>query len=95
MSDNYHHDGDGISSTIDQLVTDLQDYNDNIVKLVTMINTINESSSWKDDLVKTEFITTAERYIDMYKRYANTLASFITYLINKNNEASALESAYS
>jgi flagellar hook-associated protein FlgK len=95
MSDGYFHDDPLVVSVINNLTKDLAQYNSKIAELVSLVNTMNESSSWKDELVKTSFISKANEYIESYKKFATYIEGFIKYLQNKNNKASELERAYS
>ena len=95
MSDGYFHDDSLVSSVISNLTNDLTQYNAKIAELVSLVNTMKDSSAWKDALVKTSFIAKANEYIDDYKRFANYIEGFIKYLQNKSNKASELERAYS
>jgi len=83
MGDSYLHNGDLVLDTIDSLSTDLVNYSNKITELENLVNTMNESSSWKDELVKTSFIETAENYISIYKKYIEILNGFIKYLTKK------------
>ncbi|MBR6133450.1 MAG: hypothetical protein IKQ29_01895 [Bacilli bacterium] len=95
MSDGYFHDDPLVMTVINNLTKDLTQYNAKIAELVSLVNTMNESSAWKDALVKTSFIAKANEYIDNYKKFANYIEGFIKYLQNKNTRASELERAYS
>lgn len=95
MGDSYVHNGELVSETVNLLTNDLSNYSAKIAELETLINTMNGSSSWKDELLKTSFIETAEQYISVYKNYIEILEGFIKYLDKKNNTAMDLESAYS
>ena len=66
MSDSYFHNDALVSSVIDDLTRDLDDYNNRITELVTLVNTMSESSSWKDNVVKSAYIKTCNDYIQEY-----------------------------
>ena len=95
MSDSYFHNDALVSSVIDDLTRDLEDYNNRITELVTLVNTMSESSSWKDNVVKSAYIQTCNDYIQEYQKFANILSGFINYLTRKNSGANDLERAYS
>ncbi len=95
MSDSYFHNDALVSSVIDDLTRDLDDYNNRITELVTLVNTMSESSSWKDNVVKSAYIKTCNDYIQEYQKFANILSGFINYLTRKNSGANDLERAYS
>jgi hypothetical protein len=95
MSDSYYHSNEQVSSIIDDLTNDLNEYNSKIDELVSLVNTMSESSSWKDNLVKSAYIQTCNDYIKEYQKFANILSGFINYLTRKNGGANDLERAYS
>ena len=69
-------------------------YKVEIEKLEILVKDINTSPSWKDDIVKNEFINTCNSYIKIYNELLNTIFSRIAFLKNKSRQASEIENLY-
>lgn len=69
-------------------------YKEEIVKLESLVKTIETSPSWKDELVKTEFINTCNSYVKIYNQLLNTIFSRIDFLKNKARQATEIENLY-
>lgn len=94
MSDQYKHDGDGVAAVITDLKTKLDNYKDVIMQLNSLIDTINGSGAWKDNSVKTSFISTCNSYLSIYKNLSTAMENYINYLSRKSDAADALERAF-
>ena len=95
MGDRYKHDAEGISSVVSTLQNLISDYKDRILELIKLVETINGSSAWIDQDVKSSFVSTCNSYISLYKDLVNSMENYVNYLIRKSESASAIESAYS
>ncbi len=95
MEDRYMHNADGISGVVSSLKTLIDDYKDNIMELSNLISTINGSSSWIDQSVKTSFINTCNSYVRVYRSLIISMENYVNYLVKKSESASSIESAYS
>ncbi len=94
MTDAYKHDPDGISSVVTSLTGLLSDYNAKISELKSLVEKINDSSSWRDLDVKTSFITTCNSYLQIYNNLADSMEKYINYLNGKSASADELENAF-
>ncbi len=95
MADTYLHRPEGVSASVSKMRGLISDYKDKIIEITTLVNTINGSTAWKDAVVKTEFITTCNDYIEVYKNLAASMESYVNYLSSKSSSGEELESAYS
>lgn len=94
MGDRYKHDADGVSNVISSLKILIDDYKDRIIELINLVESINGSSSWIDQEVKTSFISTCISYINLYKDLETSMENYVSYLVRKSESASAIEGAY-
>lgn len=95
MADTYLHRPEGVSASVSKMKSLISDYKDKIIEITNLVNTINGSTAWKDAVVKTEFITTCNAYIDVYKNLATSMENYVNYLSSKSSSGEALERAYS
>lgn len=95
MDDRYKHDHDGILAVVLELKSQLDSYKDVIMQLNSLIETINGSTSWKDESVKTSFISTCNSYLSIYKNLSTVMEKYINYLSTKSDAADSLERAFS
>ena len=95
MGDRYKHDAEGVSSVVSSLQNVIGDYKDRILELMNLVESINGSSSWIDQDVKSSFVNTCNSYINLYKDLSSSMENYVNYLIRKSDSASAIESAYS
>ena len=95
MADTYLHRPEGVSTSVSKMRNLINDYKDKIREITTLVNTINGSTDWKDAIVKTEFITTCNDYISVYKNLAASMESYVNYLNSKSTSGEELERAYS
>ena len=95
MGDRYKHDAEGVSSVVSSLQTLIDDYKDRILELINLVDSINSSSSWIDQDVKSSFVNTCISYISLYKDLAGSMENYVNYLVRKSDSAMAIESAYS
>ena len=73
----------------------INDYKERIMELMTLVESIDGSTSWIDQDVKGSFVNTCISYINLYKDLVNSMENYVNYLIRKSDSASAIESAYS
>ena len=66
MKDLYKHDPDGVLAVVSSLREKTSGYNDIITNLNNLVNSINDSSSWKDVELKTFFVNACKSYISIY-----------------------------
>lgn len=95
MADTYIHRPEGVAASVSKMRTLISDYKDKIIEITTLVNSINGSTAWKDAVVKTEFITTCNSYIDVYKALASSMENYVNYLNSKSSSGEELERAYS
>ena len=95
MGDSYTYYVEGISSVISSLQVLINDYKERILELINLVDSINGSTSWVDQDVKSSFINTCNSYIGLYKELVNSMENYVNYLIRKSDSAAAIESAYS
>ena len=95
MGDRYKHDAEGVSTVVSSLQTLIDDYKDRILELINLVDSINGSSSWIDQDVKSSFVNTCISYISLYKELAGSMENYVNYLVRKSDSAMAIESAYS
>ena len=95
MGDRYKHDAEGVSTVVSSLQTLIDDYKDRILELINLVDSINGSSSWVDQDVKSSFVNTCISYISLYKDLAGSMENYVNYLVRKSDSATAIESAYS
>jgi len=94
-SNNFLHDESGITSTISDLNTSLADYKDNVGLLKKFVAEMEDSSSWKDEDLKTSFIATANSYIDVYNNFASGIEGYISALKTKSGNIVDNENKFS
>ncbi len=94
MGDAYKHNPDEVTVYINTLKEYVNQYNDKIDELNGLITEIDGSSEWKDATVKTEFISTCNSYITLFRTLASTMERYVVYLNNKSEGAAAFEKAY-
>ena len=95
MADTYLHRPEGVSASVSKMRSLIGDYKDKIMEITSLVNSINGSTSWKDAVVKTEFITTCESYIEVYKNLVTSMEKYVNYLSSKSSSGEELERAYS
>lgn len=95
MADTYLHRPEGVSSSVTKMKSLISDYKEKIVETINLVNTIDGSTSWKDAVVKTEFISTCRTYIDVYKGLVTSMENYVNYLSSKSSSGEELERAYS
>ncbi len=95
MADNFLHDESGVSSFITEIKEYVQDYNDHVVALESLLNTISSSSAWKDETVKTSFVNTVTSYITGYKAFAAGIEGYVECLKLKSENLVEHESNFS
>lgn len=93
--ENFLHDSEGVNTTVLQMKEYLDSYKTHIASLEQLINTMSGSGSWKDEEVKTSFITTAQSYISAYKSFSSGLEGYINSLNKKSANVSDHESVFS
>lgn len=91
---NFLHKPNGVSSISSKLNSNINDYKNKVSELIRLIEKINNSSSWKDEQVKTAFINTCNSYITEYKTISSSMEEFVKYLNGESNKFSSFESAY-
>lgn len=91
----YSFDEDAVSSIVNNLKEDIENYRTNIASLKQVINSIETSDAWVDKNVKTSFISTAESYIKKYEEMIRWMETLVNYLSSKSKSSSGLETAYS
>lgn len=94
-NDNFLHDESGISTIINDVKKELSNYKDNVKALETLIGSIEASSAWKDESVKTSYINTAKSYITSYNNFAAGLDNYISCLQKKSENLVEHESKFS
>lgn len=90
----YKHVPEDVSGVIDKLKGYIEEYKNRVSELNSLISSIEGSSSWKDEQVKTSFIYTCNSYIDIFQAMSLKMESFVNYLNVKNNNGISLDSAY-
>ncbi|MGN1371616.1 MAG: hypothetical protein ACI4XM_05025 [Candidatus Coprovivens sp.] len=95
MADKYVHRPDGVAAAVTKMRSLISDYKDKIVEITNLVNTIEGSTSWKDAIVKTEFIATCNSYILVYKNLATSMENYVNYLSSKSSSGEELERAFS
>lgn len=90
----YKHIPEDVSGIIDKLKTCVEEYKNKINELNSLISSIEGSSSWKDEQVKSEFISTCNSYIAIFRAMSLKMENFASYLNVKNNNGMSLDSAY-
>ena len=95
MASNFLHDESGVSSFINEVKEYLQDYNDHIAALETLLNTISSSSAWQDETVKTSFVNTVNSYINGYKAFSSGIEGYVECLKLKSDNIVEHETNFS
>lgn len=95
MSDGYLHKPEGVSSSVSKMKSLISDYKDKIVEITNLVSTIDGSTSWKDAVVKTEFIKTCNDFIAVYKGLVSSMESYVNYLNGKSSTGEEIERAFS
>lgn len=76
------------------LKSNISEYKGQIAELSKLIETINQSASWKDENAKTAFINTCNSYVTIYKNISFAMEKYVSYLNGKSFSFSSLEQAY-
>lgn len=95
MADNYLHDESGVDYFLGEVKNHLDDYNEHICALETLLNTISSSSAWQDESVKTAFINTVTSFVRGYKVFSSGIDGYIECLRLKSTNLSEHESNFS
>ena len=94
-NDNFLHDDVGIATIISEVKEEIALYKDNIKALETLVSSIEGSSAWVDEEVKTSYINTAKSYITSYNCFATGLENYITCLGKKSENIIEHETKFS
>ncbi len=94
MAERYRYDSISNESIVSRLKTNIQQYKDRITDFEKLVDTIMNSNDWQDLTVKEAFSSSAQTYIDSYKKFALQMEAMNSYLQAKGIEAANIESAY-
>lgn len=94
MADKYKYNHEGVTTFISSLKEKTSQYNDKIVELTRLINTIDTSPAWIDLDVKSSFVETCNSYITIYNNLIVTMEIYINYLTKKSEIANNIETKY-
>ena len=94
-NDVFLHDEDGINVIVNDVKDTISLYKENIKALEKLINSMDGSSSWLDDDVKTSYINTAKGYISSYNNFVSGLENYVQCLIKKSENVVEHETNYS
>lgn len=89
------HDELGLSTLINDIKNEISLYKENISALEKLIVSMEGSSDWVDESIKTSYINNAKGYISSYKNYAMGLEKYIECLEKKSNNIVEHESKFS
>lgn len=95
MKERYKHDPVGVDNTLATLKRIRGEYEEKIRELENLALEISSSSSWKDALVKTEFMNSYNAYIKIYKNICGKMDVHEKYLAKKSKLARQIERNYS
>lgn len=95
MADNFEMNSSQMYSIAASLLDIIDDYKTNISKLISLVTEIKGSPAWKDEQVKTSFISTCESYITTYKKVVSDMEKYRNYLIKKTDSGVDLERTFS
>lgn len=95
MAESFLHDESGVTSFVSEVREYLQDYNEHIIALETLLNTISSSSAWQDENVKTSFVNTLTSYITGFKAFATGIEGYAECLKLKSENIVEHESNFS
>lgn len=94
-NDNFLHDETGISTIISEVKEEISLYKENIKALEILVTSIEGSSAWVDESVKTSYINTAKSYISSYNIFATGLDNYVECLVKKSENFVGHESKFS
>ncbi len=94
-NDNFLHDETGISTIVNEVKEEISLYKENIKALETLVTSIEGSSAWVDESVKTSYINTAKSYISSYNSFATGLDNYVECLVKKSENLVEHESKFS
>ena len=95
MAENFLHDETGVTSFINEIKEYLQDYNDHIRALETLLNTISSSTAWKDEDVKASFVNVVSSYLAGYMAFSAGIEGYVECLKLKSDNIVEHETNYS
>lgn len=95
MAESFLHDESGVTSFVNEVREYLQDYNEHVIALETLLNTISSSSAWQDETVKTSFVNTLTSYITGFKAFATGIEGYAECLKLKSENIVEHESNFS
>lgn len=94
MNDKYKHDPVGVDGVLTSLKSIRGEYESKITELSNLAAEISSSPSWKDVLVKTEFINTYNSYLEIYRNICGQMETYEKYLEKKSKLARQIERNY-
>lgn len=94
-NDNFLHDETGISTIVNEVKEEISLYKENIKALENLVTSIEGSSAWVDESVKTSYINTAKSYISSYNSFATGLDNYVECLVKKSENLVEHESKFS
>lgn len=94
-NDNFLHDETGISTIVSEVKEEVSLYKENIKALETLVTSIEGSSAWVDESVKTSYVNTAKSYISSYNIFAIGLDNYVECLEKKSENLAEHESKFS
>ncbi len=95
MADTFLHDENGVNSFINEIKEYLHDYQDHVLALENLLNSISSSSAWQDESVKTSFVNTVTSYISGYRSFASGIEGYVECLKLKSENLVDHESNFS
>ena len=95
MQDRFYHEPELVNSIIDMLINNIDDYRYKVGSLKKVVNDINSSNMWVDNVLKTEYLASASSYITRYEKIVDGLEIYLDYLKKKSGYFEQVETDYS
>ena len=95
MASNFLHDENGVNSFISEVKEYLEDYNNHVTALESLLNSISSSTAWQDETVKSSFVNTVTSYISGFKAFSSGISGYVDCLKLKSDNIVEHETNYS
>jgi hypothetical protein len=94
MVNKFLHDYDNVASVVTSLKSKKSDYEVKVEEIKTLIGSIEGSSAWIDQALKTSFINCCNQYLALYVKVLSGLTAYIDYLEKKSELFLDIETTY-
>ena len=94
MSDRFRNNAEGVAGVVGNLNSIASEYETCVNDIDSLVKSIEASSAWVDQSVKTSFINTCKSYLISYNALAGAMKVYTNYIDSASNRAQDIESHY-